>query len=86
MSEIKAKKKSKEASFRLKWKNIYSGDTGFVKAIKEAKQHFENGSLEEARKFRSKGECTTAISTLQKIGEAENNAFIITDSEGREVV
>lgn len=67
---------------KLKWINKYSGDTGFVKAIRESKGYFENGGVDEARGFRYVSECKQAIQTLSKIGEATNNNFVITDENG----
>lgn len=70
---------------RIMWQNRFSGETGFVKAVKETKGYFENGTLSEARKFRSDGECNQAIAILNKIGEGANNDFIITDENGTAV-
>ena len=73
---------SRPRTLKLMWKNRYSGDTGFVKAVRESKGYFENGTLDEARRFRTSAECNKAIELLTKLGEAKNNDFIITNSDG----
>lgn len=67
---------------KIQWKNKYSGETGFVKIIRESKRYFENGSVEEARCFRNDSACHKAIDVLNSIGEGDNNYFIITDIDG----
>lgn len=69
---------------KIQWKNTYSGEVGYVKMIRQSKGYFENGTLDEARCFRSFGECNKAIEVLNQIGEGaeKNNSFIITDSYG----
>lgn len=69
-------------TLKIMWKNRFSGDTGFVKAIRESKGHFENGTVDEARRFRTNSECNRAIELLTQIGEAENNEFMITNMDG----
>lgn len=67
---------------RLMWKNKWSGETGYVKAVLEKKGHFENApTIETARKFKSENECRQAIAILHKIGEGTNNTFSIVDAE-----
>lgn len=67
---------------RLMWKNKWSGDTGFVKAVREKRGYFENApTIEDARKFKSEKECRDAIAILHKIGEDVNNNFSIVDVE-----
>lgn len=70
------------AKKKLKWVNKYSGESGYVKTIRASKGYFENGTLEEAKIFRYNSECNKAIETLGRIGEAENNDFVITDEAG----
>lgn len=75
MLEKEKPTKSSRKKLKIKWKNRYSGETGFVKAIRESKGYFENGSEDEARTFRSDAEFQKAIDLLIRIGEGENNEF-----------
>ena len=67
---------------KIMWRNRYSGETGFVKAIRESKGYFENGSVEDAHVFGSDAECRAAIDVLNAIGEGRNNDFMTTLENG----
>lgn len=67
---------------KIMWRNRYSGDTGFVKAIRESNGYFENGSVEEAHIFDGDAECQAAIDILNAIGEGRNNDFMTTLENG----
>lgn len=67
---------------KIMWRNRYSGETGFVKAIRESKGYFENGSVEDAHVFSSDAECRAAIDVLNAIGEGRNNDFMTTLENG----
>lgn len=60
----------------LKWTNIYSGESGFVKVLRRADGHFVNTfEIEEAKRYSRKSDVTKALNLLQLLGEAENNHF-----------
>lgn len=66
----------------IKWVNVYSGETGYVKMIRHAKKHFINTSNEtEARKYRSDAEARKAIDTLIEMGEGRTNIFSVVESQ-----
>lgn len=67
---------------KIMWRNRYSGDAGFVKAIRESNGYFENGSVEEAHIFDGDAECQAAIDILNAIGEGRNNDFMTTLENG----
>lgn len=75
----------KTDALKIMWRNRFSGDTGFVKAVRESKGHFENGTVDEARKFRTEAECHKTIKLLNEIGEGKNNEFIIAGADGTAV-
>lgn len=83
-----AKKSAKDAvkdaveKRKIMWRNRYSRDTGFVKAIRESNGYFENGSVEDAHVFDGDAECQAAIDILNAIGEGRNNDFMITLENG----
>lgn len=83
-----AKKSAKDAvkdaveKRKIMWRNRYSGETGFVKAIRESNGYFENGSVEDAHVFDGDAECQAAIDILNAIGEGRNNDFMTTLENG----
>lgn len=65
-------------AINLKWTNIFSGETGYVKSIQKKKGYFENTfDQTEARKFKSRREAAEAIEVLETLGEAVTNKFEI---------
>ena len=62
---------------KIKWINKFRREEGFVKSLSKAKGYFQNTfDFDEARLFSDK-EAQAALSTLEAIGEAENNEFAI---------
>ncbi len=62
----------------IKWRNKFSGDTGFVKSINKKEGHFVNTfEQDEAKSYSNDKTCATAIKSLHDMGEAENNEFEI---------
>jgi hypothetical protein len=64
--------------FIIKWRNKYSGETGFVESISSKEGHFTNTFEEkEAKGYKSAAIAKRMVSTLTAIGEADNNDFEI---------
>ncbi len=61
---------------KLKWKNRYSGEEGFVKQVSKVQGHFTNTFVyEEAKKYNSLKLLQNDVKKLVEMGEAENNEF-----------
>jgi len=64
----------------IKWTNIHSGETGYVKMIRPTSNHFINTfDPKQARKYRSFAEATKAIAALCEMGEGDFNRFDIVE-------
>lgn len=61
----------------LKWRNRYSGETGYVKSVSLAKGYFINTfDKSEAKQYRSDKMISNDLDILLKIGEMDNNDFL----------
>ena len=59
----------------LKWTNVFSKETGFVKSISNTERHFVNTyEAKEAKKY-SKRTIKNVLAKLESFGETENNVF-----------
>lgn len=62
----------------IKWRNIHSNESGYVKDVNRTDKHFENTfDKAEARVYGNKGSATSVVKTLISYGEGENNIFEI---------
>ena len=60
----------------LKWKNRYSGETGYVKSIDVKEGHFVNTpDKKDACTYANAGLLAIALKKLEEIGECKNNIF-----------
>lgn len=61
----------------IRWKNIYSGEIGYVKSVNYAKRHFNNTfSVFEAKEYTEES-AQKIINKLIEYGEGVNNVFYI---------
>ena len=61
----------------LKWRNRYSGETGYVKSVSLAKGYFINTfDKSEAKQYISDKMISNDLDILLKIGEMDNNDFL----------
>lgn len=61
---------------KLKWKNRYSGEEGYVKQVNVSKGHFTNTFVyEEAKKYPTLKSLETDVKKLIQMGEGDNNEF-----------
>lgn len=68
------------AKVNVKWTNKYSGEQGYVGAIRKNEGHFINASEKsDARVFLNESMARNAIDTLDEIGETSNNDFELED-------
>jgi hypothetical protein len=59
----------------LKWTNVFSNETGFVKSISNSERHFINTyNADEAKKYSGKT-INNVLAKLKSFGETENNVF-----------
>lgn len=59
----------------IRWRNIYSGEIGYVKSVDYLRRHFNNTfNVSEAKHYKE----DTALKTIDKLieyGEGVNNVF-----------
>lgn len=62
----------------IKWRNRYSGDTGYVASISEKNRHFNNTyNINDAKRYINKSYAKGTITKLMNYGEGNNNDFEI---------
>ena len=68
--------------YNLKWKNVYSGETGYVGKVSKKEGHFFNTTDKlSAKTYPSVTAASNEIALLTSMGEAENNSFEIEIAE-----
>lgn len=68
--------KKKNTRIVLQWKNIFSGETGYVRTVSRTNRHFINTfNVNEAKSYRSQKEIDNDMSFLYEIGECIANDF-----------
>ena len=61
---------------KIKWRNRYSGEEGYVKSISTKGGHFVNTyEIREACEYKTEAAYKKAIKMLEKYGETKNNEF-----------
>ncbi|MBQ8625462.1 MAG: hypothetical protein IJ419_04775 [Agathobacter sp.] len=69
-----------EAFKYIQWRNIYSGEEGYVQMIRKTQKCFINTTdKQNAHKYRSETDARDAVSVLIEIGEGRNNIFMIVE-------
>ena len=64
----------------IKWRNRYSGEEGFVEKISVKEKHFVNTyDPNKAHLYTRKSSLTSALKTLEDIGETVNNVFYVAE-------
>ena len=62
----------------IRWRNIYSGEEGYVQMIRKTQKCFINTTDKlSAHKYRSENDAREAVNVLIEIGEGRNNIFMI---------
>lgn len=62
--------------FNLKWRNKFSGETGYVKTVSpKSKCFFNTFNKEDAKKYTSEAMLNKDLAFLESIGEMYNNIF-----------
>lgn len=60
----------------IKWRNKYSGETGYVERVSEKEHHFVNTVHKgNAKEYSTEAAAKGVITKLTNWGEAQNNIF-----------
>lgn len=65
----------KKQHYKIKWRNTYSQETGYVKDFKKINGYFENTYNKDEAKDYTEKTGSVAINGLNEVGEGAYNVF-----------